>query len=38
MNNNELNSRVLEKVKSRIAISNLEMEEKQMIIKRKRII
>ena len=38
MNNNELNSRVLEKVKSRIAVSNLETEEKQMISRRKRII
>jgi len=38
MNNSELNNRVLEKLKSRIAISNFEMEEKQMIIKRKRII
>lgn len=38
MNNNELNGRILEKVKSRIAISNLEMEEKQMINKRKTII
>jgi len=38
MNNNELNNNILENVKSRIAISNLEMEEKQMIIKRKRII
>ena len=38
MNNSGLNSRVLEKVKSRIAISNLELEEKQMLSKRKRII
>ena len=38
MNNNELNSRVLEKVKSRIAIFNLEMEEKQMISRKKRIV
>lgn len=35
MNSNELNSRVLEKVKSRIAVSNLEMEEKQMISRRR---
>ena len=38
MNNNELNNRVIENLKSRIAISNFEMEEKQMIIKRKKII
>jgi len=38
MNNNELNNRVLERVKSRIAVSNLEMEEIQMKNKRKRII
>lgn len=38
MNNNELNNRVIENLKSRIAISKFEMEEKQMIIKRKRII
>jgi len=38
MNNNELNNRVLERVKSRIAVSNLEMEERQMISKRKRVI
>ena len=38
MNNKELNNRVIENLKSRIAISKFEMEEKQMIIKRKRII
>jgi len=38
MNNNELNDRVLERVRSRIAVSNLEMEEKQMLSKRKRVI
>ena len=38
MNNSELNSRVLEKVKTRIAVSNLEMEEKRMISRRKRIV
>lgn len=38
MNNNELNNRVIENLRSRIAISKFEMEEKQMIIKRKRII
>lgn len=38
MNNNELNNRVIENLKSRIAISKFEMEEKQVIIKRKRII
>jgi len=38
MNNSELNSRVLEKVKTRIAVSNLEMEEKRMISRRKRVI
>jgi len=38
MNKNELNNRVLERVKSRIAVSNLEMEEKQMMSKRKRVI
>lgn len=38
MNNNELNNRVIENLKSRIAISKFEMEEKQMKIKKKRII
>jgi len=38
MDHNELNSRVLENVKSRIAVSNLEMEEKRMISRRKRIV
>lgn len=38
MNNNELSNRIIEKLKNRIAISSFEMEEKQMIIKRKRII
>ena len=38
MNNNELNNRVIENLKNKIAISNFEIEEKQMIIKRKRII
>ena len=38
MEHNELNSRVLENVKSRIAVSNLEMEEKRMISRRKRIV
>jgi len=38
MDHNELNSRILEKVKSRIAVSNLEMEEKRMISRRKRIV
>ena len=38
MSSNELNERILERVKSRIAVSNLEMEEKQMLSRRKRII
>ena len=38
MNNNELNNRVIENLKNKIAISNFEMEEKQMISRRKRII
>ena len=38
MSSNELNDRILERVKSRIAVSNLEMEEKQMLSRRKRII
>ena len=38
MDHNELSSRVLENVKSRIAVSNLEMEEKRMISRKKRIV
>ena len=38
MDHNELSSRVLENVKRRIAVSNLEMEEKRMISRKKKII
>ena len=38
MENNELNKKVLEKVRNRIVISNLESEENMKLNKKKQII
>ena len=38
MENNELNKKVLEKVRSRIVISNLESEENMKLNKKKQLI